>query len=98
MAALRHRKIVATLLKLTRGARRSRSLSVGPGCTCESCVQAWDRAVAVVIVCGNRLPKNRPLPRTACRISTKVQRADLSPWLPHLDCVPQIFREAQALQ
>jgi len=43
MAALRRRKIVATLLKLTRGSRRSRSLSVGPGCTCESCVQAWDR-------------------------------------------------------
>jgi len=43
MAALRRRKIVATLLKLTRGARRSGSLSVGPGCTCESCVQAWDR-------------------------------------------------------
>lgn len=43
MAALRRRKIVATLLKLTRRSRRSRSLSVGPGCTCESCVQAWDR-------------------------------------------------------
>ena len=43
MAALRRRKIVATLLKLTRGSRRSLSLSVGPGCTCESCVQAWDR-------------------------------------------------------
>jgi hypothetical protein len=43
MAALRRRKVVATLLKLARGSRRSRSLSVGPGCTCESCVQAWDR-------------------------------------------------------
>ena len=43
MAALRRRKILATLLKLTRGPRRSRSLSVGPGCTCDSCVQAWDR-------------------------------------------------------
>ena len=43
MAALRRRKVVATLLKLTRGSRRSGSFSVGPGCTCESCVQAWDR-------------------------------------------------------
>jgi hypothetical protein len=43
MAALRRRKIIATLLKLTRGTRRSASLLAGPGCTCESCVQAWDR-------------------------------------------------------
>jgi len=43
MAALRRRKVVATLLKLTRTARRSASPSPGPGCTCESCVQAWDR-------------------------------------------------------
>jgi hypothetical protein len=43
MTALRRRKILATLLKLTRGPRASRSLAVGPGCTCESCVQAWDR-------------------------------------------------------
>ncbi len=43
MAALRRRKVVATLLKLTRLSRRSEALAVGPGCTCESCVQAWDR-------------------------------------------------------
>lgn len=43
MSALRHRKIIATLLKLFWGSRRPRSLAVGPGCTCESCVQAWDR-------------------------------------------------------
>ncbi len=42
MAALHRRKIVATLLKLGRKARRSASLSSGPGCTCESCVQAWE--------------------------------------------------------
>ena len=45
MAALRRRKIVATLLKLTRTARRSSPFSTGPGCTCESCVQAWDRNI-----------------------------------------------------
>jgi hypothetical protein len=43
MAALRRRNIVATLLQLIFGSRPSRSLAVGPGCTCESCVQAWDR-------------------------------------------------------
>ena len=43
MAALRRRKIVATLMKLTRRARLSSPLTTGPGCTCESCVQAWDR-------------------------------------------------------
>lgn len=43
MAALRRRKIIATLRKLTRTARRSALPSAGPGCTCESCVQAWDR-------------------------------------------------------
>jgi hypothetical protein len=43
MTALRRRKIVATLLNFARGTRRSSSLYVGPGCTCESCVQAWDR-------------------------------------------------------
>ena len=43
MAALRRRTIVATLLKLTRRGRRLSSLSDGPGCTCASCVQAWDR-------------------------------------------------------
>lgn len=43
MTAPRRSKIVATVLKLGRKARPSKSLSVGPGCTCESCVQAWDR-------------------------------------------------------
>lgn len=43
MAALRRRNIVATLLQLIFGSRHSRSLVVGPGCTCDSCVQAWDR-------------------------------------------------------
>jgi hypothetical protein len=43
MAALRRTNIVATLLQLTRTARPSVSLLPGPGCTCESCVQAWDR-------------------------------------------------------
>ena len=43
MAALRRRKIIATLRKLTRAARRNASPSSGPGCTCESCVQAWGR-------------------------------------------------------
>jgi hypothetical protein len=43
MAALRRRKIVATLLKLTRRARPSSPPTTGPGCTCDSCVQAWDR-------------------------------------------------------
>jgi hypothetical protein len=50
MAALRRRKIVATLLKLTRRARkRSSELTTGPGCTCESCVQAWDRHNPVTV-------------------------------------------------
>jgi hypothetical protein len=43
MTALRRRKVIASLLKLTRRVRRSKALMVGPGCTCESCVQAWDR-------------------------------------------------------
>ena len=43
MTALRRRNILATLLKLTRRSRRTASLLVGPGCTCASCVQAWDR-------------------------------------------------------
>ena len=49
MAALRRRKIVATLLKLTRRARRSSQLETGPGCTCDRCVQAWDRHQPVEI-------------------------------------------------
>ena len=50
MAALRRRNVIASLMKLGRKARRSKSLSVGPGCTCESCVQAWDRHHAEAIV------------------------------------------------
>jgi hypothetical protein len=43
MTALRRRNILAKLLKLTRRSRESRSTDGGPGCTCASCVQAWDR-------------------------------------------------------
>ncbi len=43
MTPLRRRNIVATLLKLAGLTHRAGSLSDGPGCTCESCVQAWDR-------------------------------------------------------
>jgi len=45
MAALHRRNILATFKKLVSAGRRSASLSTGPGCTCESCVQAWDRQV-----------------------------------------------------
>ena len=61
MAALRRRKIVATLLKLTRSARRSSPLLAGPGCTCESCVQAWDRNHgAKLAIAGNPARRLRP--------------------------------------
>ena len=61
MAALRRRKIVATLLKLTRRARPSSPLTTGPGCTCESCVQAWDRHNPVkVTVARNSARRLRP--------------------------------------
>ena len=43
MAALRRRNVVAMLLKLAGVSPRAKSLRGGPGCTCESCVQAWDR-------------------------------------------------------
>lgn len=43
MTALRRRKILAALSKLIRRSRAPRSSMAGPGCTCESCVQAWDR-------------------------------------------------------
>ena len=43
MTALRRKMILAAFRKLTRRARRKSSPSDGPGCTCESCVQAWDR-------------------------------------------------------
>ncbi len=43
MAAIRRRNVVATLLKLAGASRQAKSPTAGPGCTCESCVQAWDR-------------------------------------------------------
>ncbi len=43
MTALRRRKAFATLMKLIRRSRAARSFLAGPGCTCASCVQAWDR-------------------------------------------------------
>ena len=43
MTALRRRKIAAALRKLSLRARKSSSQLAGPGCTCASCVQAWDR-------------------------------------------------------
>ena len=43
MTVLRRRKVLAALLKLIRRSRAPRSSMAGPGCTCESCVQAWDR-------------------------------------------------------
>ena len=43
MAALRRRNVIASLLKLVGASRQAKALRAGPGCTCESCVQAWDR-------------------------------------------------------
>ena len=43
MAAQRRRNIVATLLQRFGLTRQASSLMLGPGCTCASCVQAWDR-------------------------------------------------------
>ena len=61
MAALRRRKILATLMKLTRTARRSSPLTSGPGCTCESCVQAWDRnAPAKIAIVRNPARRWQP--------------------------------------
>jgi len=31
------------LLKLAGASHEAKSPTAGPGCTCESCVQAWDR-------------------------------------------------------
>ena len=42
MTPLRFSTVVATLLKLARSPRPVQAAS-GPGCSCESCVQAWDR-------------------------------------------------------
>lgn len=43
MTALRHSNIVTSLLNLVGLGRRPLSPPLGPGCTCESCVKAWDR-------------------------------------------------------
>ena len=43
MSPLRRRNIVATLLKLAGQAPTARQVNTGPGCTCESCMQAWGR-------------------------------------------------------
>jgi len=43
MAAQHRRNIVATLLQLAGLTRQAKALTLGPGCTCASCVQAWDR-------------------------------------------------------
>ena len=43
MAALRRRNVLAELLKLVGVSRQAVAPTTGPGCTCESCVQAWDR-------------------------------------------------------
>jgi len=60
MAALRRRRIIATLMKLTRAARRQASPSTGPGCTCESCVQAWDRHQPTKASSARELRRLRP--------------------------------------
>ena len=43
MAALRRRNVLAELLKLVGASLPAKAPTAGPGCTCESCVQAWDR-------------------------------------------------------
>jgi hypothetical protein len=43
MPALRPRNVIATFLRLIGASPKARALDTGPGCTCESCVQAWDR-------------------------------------------------------
>jgi hypothetical protein len=40
---LRRRNVVAMFLGLIGASSRAKPLNAGPGCTCESCVQAWDR-------------------------------------------------------
>jgi hypothetical protein len=60
MAALRRRKIVTKLLNLTRSARRTSPPSTGPGCTCESCVQAWDRHHPAKISARSEIRRLRP--------------------------------------
>jgi len=60
MAALRRRKVLKTLLKLTRRSRRSDSPAIGPGCTCESCVQAWDRHQSPGLMAVSQSRRMRP--------------------------------------
>lgn len=43
MAAIRRRSVLAMISKLAGLDSRSRPVETGPGCTCESCLQAWDR-------------------------------------------------------
>ena len=59
MTALRRRKIISALRKLSWRARKSSSLLVGPGCTCASCVQAWDRQNRIELS-PSRDPRLRP--------------------------------------
>lgn len=42
MTPIRFSTVVATVLKLARSPR-SAPETTGPGCTCESCMQAWNR-------------------------------------------------------
>ena len=42
MTPLRLSTVVATVLNLARSPRPAPA-PAGPGCTCESCVQAWNR-------------------------------------------------------
>jgi len=42
MTAQRRSRLLTELFKLARRPRRQSSMA-GPGCTCFSCVQAWDR-------------------------------------------------------
>lgn len=60
MTAPRRSKIVAKILRLGRKARPSKSLSVGPGCTCESCVQAWDRHQPKAVAVSREARRMRP--------------------------------------
>lgn len=60
MSPQRRSKVVATLLKIGRKARPSKSLSDGPGCTCESCVQAWDRHQPKAVAVTRETRRMRP--------------------------------------
>jgi hypothetical protein len=42
MTPLRLRNVIANALKLAQSPRQA-PVTTGPGCTCESCTQAWDR-------------------------------------------------------